>query len=456
MKTVQSINPATEDVIQTYELWTPAKTETALAKAQNEFATWRRRAVFERASFAGRLSDVLERKKSELARLMTAEMGKTLKEANSEIEKCAFTCKYLAEHMPGWIASKSIPMPPLKSEVVFEPLGVLVGIMPWNFPFWQVIRFAVPAAIVGNTILLKHASNVFGCNQALEACFLEAGFPEGVFQAALLSSSQVLELIPDRRVKGVSLTGSTAAGRSVGRVAGESIKKLVLELGGSDAYVVLDDADLNLAVEKCVTSRLINGGQSCISAKRFIVTQKNVREFTSRFQDLMKTKSFGDPLDPKTDFGPMARKDLRDQLHEQVKSARAEGAECLMGGEIPDRKGAFYPPTVLINVKPEQEIFSEELFGPVASIIQADNEQHAIELANLSSYGLGGAVFSKDLDKAWRIARHEMAAGMCGINDFVRSDVRLPFGGVKDSGVGRELGELGVHEFANVKSITQA
>lgn len=452
MKT-QSLNPFSGKVIKEYIYWSDGEIGQALERADRAFSGWRKTALTERLENVARLADVLEARKSEYAALITDEMGKTVKEAKAEIEKCASSCLYLSEQMKEWLKPEKVGAPSGHWEIVFEPMGVLVGIMPWNFPFWQVLRFAVPAVSVGNTVLLKHASNVFGCSGAIHQAFEEAGFPPAVFQHAPLSSEQVMKVIPDARVRGVSLTGSTAAGRSVGEVAGKNLKKVVLELGGSDPYLVLDDADLNLAVEKCVTSRLLNAGQSCVSAKRFIVTQTNANAFTEAFVEKMKHKICGDPKDEKVDFGPLARVDLRNQLHQQVESAVKSGARIACGGKIPDQPGAFYPATVLTNVDAQNTAFREETFGPVAAIIEARDEDTAIQLANQSAYGLGSAVFSTNLERARDIARHRLDAGMSFVNDFVRSDARISFGGVKGSGVGRELGRHGVIEFANIKTV---
>jgi succinate-semialdehyde dehydrogenase/glutarate-semialdehyde dehydrogenase len=452
MKT-QSVNPFNDELINEFELWTEGQIETALAQAEARHRSWRKVDLVERLRLVSALSRVLLDNKQKWARVITDEMGKTLKEADSEIEKCAFTCQFLSENLPEWFASEKINSSGGNWEVLKEPMGVLVGIMPWNFPFWQVLRFAVPAVSLGNTVILKHASNVFGCSQAIAEAFALAGFPQAVFQHAPLSSQQILKVIPDNRVRGVSLTGSTAAGRAVGEAGGRSLKKVVLELGGSDAYVILDDANLELAVTKCVSSRLLNAGQSCVSAKRFIVTKKNADLFEKMFTEKMKHNTCGNPNEAGTDLGPLARKDLRDQLHSQVQSAVIGGAKLALGGHVPFGKGSFYPPTVLLGVDENNPIFREETFGPVATIISAESEDHAIELANKSSYGLGSAIFSANVERARELARHHLEAGMSFVNDFVKSDVRVPFGGIKDSGVGRELGRLGVVEFANIKSI---
>jgi succinate-semialdehyde dehydrogenase/glutarate-semialdehyde dehydrogenase len=336
--------------------------------------------------------------------------------------------------------------------VAFEPLGVILAIMPWNFPLWQVFRFAAPALMAGNVGVLKHASNVPGCALIIEEMFAQAGFPAGTFRTLLIGSSQVKAVIEHPLVRAVTLTGSTPAGQAVAAQAGAALKKTVLELGGSDPYIVLEDADLDLAVQTCATSRLINSGQSCVNAKRFIVVRPLVAAFTERFVDLMKTKKVGDPLAEGTDVGPQARADLRDDLHKQVRDSVAKGATILLGGEIPAGKGSYYPPTVLTNVKPGMPAYDEELFGPVASIIEAKDEADAVRIANDSIFGLGAAVFTKDVARGERLTR-DLEAGCTFVNALVASDPRLPFGGIKESGYGRELGSYGIREFVNIKMV---
>jgi len=337
--------------------------------------------------------------------------------------------------------------------VAFQSIGVVLAIMPWNFPFWQVFRFLAPALAAGNCGILKHASNVPGCAVAIQKIVEEAGFPENVFQTVLVGSNKVDKIIENPLIKAVTLTGSTAAGKKVAQKAGSLIKKTVLELGGSDAYVILEDADLETAAEICVNSRLINSGQSCIAAKRFIVVKAVEKEFTKLFLEKMKSKIMGDPLDEATDIGPQARVDLRDELHRQVKQSVKKGAQCILGGELPKGDNAFYPPTVLTNVKKGMAAYNEELFGPVAAIISAKDEADAIRIANDSIYGLGGAIFTNDKNKGELIATTQLEAGSCFVNALVKSDPRLPFGGIKQSGYGRELGMFGIHEFVNIKTV---
>jgi len=396
----------------------------------------------ERTQTLERLAKLFRERKPQLAVLMRKEMGKLEAEAEAEIEKCATCCDYYAENAEALLAPVNAPSDARKSYVAFEPLGTVLAIMPWNFPFWQAVRCAAPAIAAGNAVVLKHASNVTGCALALEKIFQDAA-REGLFRAALVPGKDALALIARKEVAAVSLTGSTEVGRQVAAVAGHELKKCVLELGGSDAYVVLRDADLAKAAKTCAQSRLINAGQSCIAAKRFIVEAGVLEEFTRLFvQELQKI-----PL------APLARKDLQTQLHAQVQRAVMGGAKVLCGAKLPEGNGCFYPATALAEVKPGNVAFEEELFGPVAAIIEAEDEKEAIRLANLSQFGLGAAVFTKDQAKAERIALHELEAGSCFANALVRSDPRLPFGGVKDSGFGRELAGFGIREFTNVKTV---
>jgi len=377
-----------------------------------------------------------------LSELITAEMGKTLVDSTAEIDKCIKSCHYIREHYPKWktqIEHKDAS----GFSVTLEPMGLLFGIMPWNFPLWQVVRFAIPALLSGNAILLKHAAMTFGSAEFI-ADFFRQAFPDGLYQNLLIDHDVSSKLIADRRIRGVSLTGSRRAGVTVGKLAGEHLKKCVLELGGSDAYVILDDADLDLAAKMCAAGRLVNAGQSCVAAKRFIVTKKNSEAFTAKLiNELNAAKS----------IAPMARKDLREELHKQVEESVRLGAKKGLGGEMPTGKGYYYPATVLSGVKPGMPAFDDELFGPVAAVIEAVDEKQAIALANRSIYGLGGAIFSRDVKRAQELARTEMEAGMVCINDFVKSDASAPFGGVKDSGLGRELGREGCFEFTVIKSV---
>jgi succinate-semialdehyde dehydrogenase/glutarate-semialdehyde dehydrogenase len=380
-------------------------------------------------------------------------MGKPIRQGRAEIEKCAWVCNHYAAQSAEYLEPTAVCTEAKRSYVAFEPLGVVLAVMPWNFPFWQVLRFAVPALAAGNAVLLKHASNVTGCALAIEDLFRDAGLPEGLFRTLLIGADRVASVIADPRVDAVTLTGSTPAGRAVARTAGEHLKKTVLELGGSDAYLLLEDADLETAVEACVESRLTNSGQSCIAAKRFIVPTRRLEEIAAMFVDRMVTRKVGSPLDDQTDVGPQARRDLRDQLHRQVEETLARGATCLTGGFVPEGPGAFYPPTVLRGVMKGMPAYDEELFGPVAALIAAKDEEDAIRIANDSSFGLGAAVFTRDTARGEAIARHRLQAGLCFVNASVHSDPRLPFGGIKHSGYGRELGMFGIREFTNIKTV---
>jgi succinate-semialdehyde dehydrogenase/glutarate-semialdehyde dehydrogenase len=386
---------------------------------------------------------------------MALEMGKPLKEGVAEIEKCAWVCDYYAENGAAFLKDFPVETDAETSYVSYQPIGTVLAVMPWNFPFWQVFRFIAPAIFAGNCGLLKHASNVPGCAIAIEKAMLEAGFPKGVFQTLLLESSRVAKVIEAPSVRAVTLTGSTQAGQLVAAKAASLIKKTVLELGGSDPYLILKNADLELAATVCANSRLINNGQSCIAAKRFIVDRSVAKEFTSLLKAKMEAKVMGDPLDPGTDLGPMARVDLRDELHRQVLHNQKAGAKIILGGRLPENAGqhAFYPPTILYNVKKGMSAYKEEIFGPVASIILASDTEDAIHIANDTSFGLGAAVFTKSKKEGERIAREALEAGACFVNGLVKSDPRLPFGGVKMSGYGRELGLHGIHEFVNIKTV---
>ena len=448
-----SINPFNETVIKRYEEASAQEVDDTISRTRERWRSWRRTSFAERAQLIGATAKTLRRREAELAALMTREMGKTLTSAKAEVQKCAWVCDYYAEHAERLLEPQSVATDATRSYVTFAPIGVVLAVMPWNFPLWQVFRFVAPALMAGNAALLKHASNVQGCALAIEDALRESGAPADLFRTLLVSGSRVPDLIADPRIAAVTLTGSIDAGRSVGAAAGHAIKKSVLELGGSDAYLVLEDADLELAAKTCVTSRMINGGQSCIAAKRFIVVEPVADEFQERVIAEMKTYQMADPLEETATLGPMARVDLRDELHDQVERAVAAGAQLLLGGGIPDGRGAFYPPTVLSNVSIENPAFREEIFGPAAAIIRARDEAGAIELANDSAFGLGAAVFTCNVARGERIAATELEAGHCAVNSFVKSDPRLPFGGVKTSGYGRELSWYGIKEFTNIKTV---
>jgi len=450
---VESINPTTGEILRKYEEMTPEEVDATIEAADRAFASWRKTSFGERAEPMRAAGRIVREKTDEYARLMADEMGKPIAEGRSEAEKCAWVCEYYAENAERFLAREEIQTEASSSFVCFEPLGVVLAVMPWNFPFWQVFRFAAPGLMAGNTGVLKHSSNVQGCALAIEAVFREAGFPDDVFRTLVIGSRLVDRVIEHPKVRAVTLTGSTPAGRAVASKAGERLKKTVLELGGSDPYVILEDADLGAAAEACVSSRLINAGQSCIAAKRFIVPEKIREEFEKLFVQGMKARRMGNPLDEDFDVGPQARSDLRDELHGQVVESIERGARCLLGGEVPDMPGAFYPPTVLTDVTKGMPAYDDELFGPVAAIIPVHDEEEAIRVANDSVFGLGAAVFTGDAARGEEIAARQLDAGCCFVNTFVRSDPRLPFGGVKESGYGRELGQYGIREFVNVKTV---
>jgi len=449
---VTAINPATGQTVKIYHETSAEEVTRAIEKAHETWKAWRQRPFAERAGLMRKSATVLRGRKAALARLMASEMGKPLKQGEAEVEKCAWVCEYYADNAEKFLAREEVKTDAKRSYVAFEPLGVILAIMPWNFPLWQVYRFAAPGLMAGNVALLKHASNVPGCALAIEEMFREAGFPDGAFRTLLVPSKAVKDAIEHPLVRAVTLTGGGPAGRTVAAQAGNVLKKTVLELGGSDPYLVLRDANIEHAAKTCVDSRLINSGQSCIAAKRFIVEAPVLEAFTRRFVDLMKAKKVGDPFADGIDVGPMARRDLRDAVHDQVQRSIAAGAKLLLGGEVPEGEGAYYPPTVLAGVKPGMPAFDEEIFGPVAAIIEAKDEEDAIELANRSVFGLGSAVFTKDLERAARIAGR-IETGTTAVNSLVASDPRLPFGGIKESGYGRELSHFGIREFVNVKTV---
>lgn len=452
----QSVDPATGDVVGTYEEHDAEAVEQALSRAADRFAAWRNRDVAERVAPLRAAAERLEADADRWAELMATEMGKPLAQGRSEAEKCAWVCRYYADHAADFLAPEPVETDATESFVAFRPLGTILAVMPWNFPLWQVFRAAAPALAAGNTMLLKHASNVPGCALAIEEILRDAGLPDGGFTTLLVGSDRVAGLIEDPRVNGATLTGSTPAGRAVAETAGRALKKTVLELGGSDPYVVLEDADLAATVETCVTSRLINSGQSCIAAKRFIVVDSVREEFERRFVDRMRQVTSGPPLEGSFDIGPMARTDLRDELHDQVERSVAAGGRLLLGGERPDGPGAFYPPTVLADLGPGNPAREEETFGPVAAIIGAADEDEAFAIANETDFGLGAAVFTADRARGIRLATERLEAGACFVNAFVRSDPRLPFGGIRESGFGRELSRFGIREFVNVKTVYAA
>ncbi|MEE2877325.1 MAG: NAD-dependent succinate-semialdehyde dehydrogenase [Candidatus Neomarinimicrobiota bacterium] len=448
-----SINPATDKKIREFSETTTQETEQILQLAQAAFEEWRETDFAHRTGLLSAIADELRLNNNRYAEIMTEEMGKPIMEARAEAEKSAWACDYYAENAEAFLSPETVETDATKSYVTFQPLGVVLAIMPWNFPFWQVFRFAAPALMAGNVGVLKHASNVTGCALAIEEIFRKVGYPQGCFSTLIMGSGRVGDLIDHPLIRAVTLTGSTPAGRSVASRAGAALKKTVLELGGSDPYVILEDADLDQAVAACVTGRLINTGQSCIAAKRFIVVDSVLKAFQEKLLNVMKQKIMGDPKDKSSDIGPMARHDLRDELHDQVTRSIGAGARCLLGGEIPEGKGAFYPVTLLMDVEKGMPGYEEELFGPVACIIPVKDEEEALTVANDTPFGLGSAIFTSDADKGEKIAREVIEAGAAFVNDFVRSDPRLPFGGVKESGYGRELSPFGIREFVNIKTV---
>ncbi len=450
---LKSVNPYNGKLIKTYKEHTSVQIEEKIKQGNKAWLSFKQTDFTLRKKCMLQLAKSLIEEKEKLARTMALEMGKPLKDGTTEIEKCASVCEYYANNAEDFLSDEIIETEASKSFVTYQPVGLVLAIMPWNFPFWQAFRFLAPALMAGNCGLLKHASNVSACALAIEELVIQSGFPKHSFQTLLIGSKKLEPIIAHPLVKAVTLTGSTAAGKKVAAQAGSLIKKTVLELGGSDAYIILEDADLELTAETCVNSRLINNGQSCISAKRFIVMKSVEKEFVELFKNLMKQKTIGDPLEDQFDLGPMARTDLRDDLHEQVSKSIKLGAKCILGGKIPKGNAAIYPPTILTNVKKGMPAYDEELFGPVAAIITVKNEEEAIKTANDSIFGLGAAVFTKDLIKGELIAKERIEAGSCFVNSLVKSDPRLPFGGIKESGYGRELSIFGIKEFVNIKTV---
>jgi len=449
---IQSINPATGDVIETFQETTPQEVERILGSAQAAFHEWRALPFATRAQTMQKAASLLRARKTDYARTMALEMGKPIVQGEAEVEKCAWVCEYYAQHAEAYLAPQPRDTDASVSYVRFDPLGPVLAVMPWNFPFWQVFRFAAPALMAGNTAVLKHASNVPRCALSIEEVFRDAGVPRGVFATVLVGSSAVAGLIADPRIVAVTLTGSEHAGSQVAERAGHEIKKTVLELGGSDPFIVLADADVAAAARTAADARLVNSGQSCIAAKRFIVVEAVADRFLTRFVEELRSRKMGDPLARDTQVGPQARVDLRDALHRQVDESIKRGARRLLGGEVPAGPGAFYPPTLLTAVDKGMPAFDEETFGPVAAVIRAKDEADAVRLANDSSFGLGASLWTRDRARAELLAAR-IEAGAVFVNGLVKSDPRLPFGGIKRSGYGRELSEYGIREFVNIKAV---
>src|SRR3954447_510665 len=450
---LQTINPATGEPGRSYSPHSLDEALAAAAAAHHAFQSWRRTSFRQRPAVIRAAGEILRARKDQFARLMTEEMGKTLDDGLAEIEKCAVNCDWFADHAHEYLAVEPADIGGGEAFVTFNPLGVVLAVMPWNFPFWQVIRFAAPGLMAGNGAILKHASNVPGCALAIEELFLQAGLPRDLFRTIVLPSREVEALIKDDHIAAVTLTGSVAAGRAVATAAGSVLKKCVLELGGSDAYIILEDADVAAAAKVAATARMVNGGQSCIAGKRFIVVRSILEPFEKALVDAMRGFEMGDPRKEGTRLGPMQSINARDDIHRQVTESMRKGARALLGGHVPDRPGAWYPATVLTNVLPGQPAHDEEVFGPVAAIIGADDERHAIRIANASEFGLGSGVLTADLDRGRRIAAEELDAGSSFVNENVRSDPRTPFGGVKHSGYGRECSAYGIREFVNIKTV---
>lgn len=446
---LRSINPFDQSVVAEFEVHNASVIDKKLAAAVKAFTSWRRQDFSHRAALMKRAGALLRERKAEYARVVSVEMGKILAEATAEIEKCANGCDYFADHAAVFLKDQTIATEASRSLVAFQPLGPVLAIMPWNFPLWQVFRFAAPALMAGNVGLLKHAANVTQCALLIEKVFADAGFPEGAFQSLLIESKDVANIIARDEVVAVALTGSEYAGTQVAAVAGKNLKKTVLELGGSDPFIVLDDADLDVAAQVATQSRMQNAGQSCIAAKRFIVAERISKEFTERFVTRIKQLKQGNQLDPQTTTGPLARLDLAEQLEKQVQASVKQGARLVTGGE---RQGCNFQPALLDHVRPGIVAFDEEMFGPVAAMVAVKDEQEAIAMANASRYGLGASVWTTDPARGERVAR-EIESGSVFVNSLMRSDQRLPFGGVKKSGYGRELAEHGIKEFVNIKTI---
>ena len=455
-KTIQTINPLTEQTLETYPVMSDDEAMATVQKSHDAYLEWRLKSLDERAEVISAIAAELRKAKEEFAQLMTDEMGKLLSDGRDEIELCAGICDYTAKHGPEMLADEERDVPEGRGLVTYSPLGVIYGIQPWNFPCYQAVRYSISSLMVGNGVLLKHSENCTGSGLLLRDIYERAGLPKGLFGVLLISHDQSDAIIEHELVRGVTLTGSDKAGRTVAQKAASVSKKTVLELGSNDAYMVFDDADLELAIKTCAQGRLFNNGQTCVAAKRFIVTEKNYDAFVEGYAAAFKAIVMGDPNDQDTQLGPLVSCSQRDQIQSQVEESIAKGARAIVGGNIPDRTGWFYPATALVDVAPGQPAYDDEIFGPVASIIKAKDDEDAMRIANDSRYGLGGGIFSKDVERAVRMASTYFDTGMVNINTYAIASPTMPFGGVKDSGYGREHGEVGLKEFVNVKAITIA
>lgn len=453
-KTIETVNPLTEELLQTYPIMSDEEAMEVVQTSHDAFLDWRLKSLDERAGVIAAIGAELRKSKDKFAQLMTDEMGKLLSDAREEIELCASICDYTAKHGPSMLADEEREVPEGRGLVTYSPLGVIYGIQPWNFPCYQAIRYSISSLMVGNGVLLKHSANCTGSGLMLRDIYEAAGLPKGLFGVLLITHDQSDAIIEHELVRGVTLTGSDKAGRSVAQRAAAVTKKTVMELGSNDAYMVFDDADLDLAIKACVQGRIFNNGQTCVNAKRFIVTEKNYDAFVEGYAAAFKDVNMGDPNNEDTQLGPMVSRSQRDQVHSQVEESVSKGAKIVAGGTIPDDKGWFYPATALVDVAPGQPAYDDEIFGPVASIIKAKDDEDAMRIANDSRYGLGGGIFSKDVDRAVKMASTYFDTGMVNINTYTIASPDMPFGGVKDSGYGREHGEVGLKEFVNVKSIT--
>ena len=451
---ISTVNPATGEVIQKYALMPESEVSSIIEKTHLAYKSWKKTSFAERSEKLLKLAQLLRADPQQYASIITQEMGKPITQSLAEIEKCAWLCEYYAKSAPEHLADRLIKTEKYKTKVCYRPLGIVFAIMPWNYPFWQVFRFLCPTVMAGNAGLLSHASISSGTALAIEQMAEQAGFPKDLFKALILNNRVAAKVIANKRVTGVTLTGSERAGKAIAAEAGQNLKKVVLELGGTDPYLILADADLEQAASACIASRLNNSGQVCIAAKRIIIVESVFAEFEKLIIEKVSNYKMGDPADPNTNFGPIAREDLRATLDDQVQQSIKQGAKLICGGFIPDTPGFYYPPTLLTNIKSNMLPFTEELFGPVVTLIKAKDEADAINIANDTSYGLGGGVFTKDIVRGEKIATDLIESGSVAVNNFVASDPRVPFGGIGLSGFGRELSEEGIREFVNIKSIS--